>query len=635
MTLHVLQVEDSEGDAALVVRALQKGGLDVAVGRVEDAASLRNALQSRVWDAIICDYRLPGFDAPAAFAIVKESGLDIPFIVVSGTMGEDRAVAMMKEGVHDYLMKSHLERLAPAVEREINEAKIRRDHRRATQALVESEARFKSLFQSDVVGIFVGDARTILEANSHFLRLLGYSDEDLSNKTIPYKHTKPAVSSQRGKAGVFLSVEHGVCTASEYTWTRKNGTEISVLAGGVSIRVSPDEQFIGFVVDLTDRVRLQRQLLQSQKLEGLGRLAAGVAHDFNNLLTVISGYSNMLRGDIGLSGMQRESVEGVIEAATHAQTLTRQLLAFGRKQIAEPKPIYLNDVIRDFQQLLERIIGEDVVLEVKLAPATGRIQADPGHMEQVIMNLALNARDAMAANGTLQIETRRRRIGQDDSEAQDGMPPGEYVELSVRDTGAGMPPEILSQIFEPFFTTKEAGRGTGLGLSTVYGIVKQSGGSIRVFSKPEEGTLFVILFPVIVQGAAGPAPTVAGQEPIAGSETVLLVDDDEPVRRFLRKVLTDNGYEVLEAANGRVALTHVRAAGHAIRIVVCDAVMPEMGGKELAERCREILPGVPFIAMSGYSDIACGEENWAVGYLAKPFSANALLAIIRGILDAK
>lgn len=635
MLLHVLQVEDSEDDAALVVRALRKGGLDVAVQRVEDAPSLRTALESRAWDAIICDYQLPQFNAPAAFAIVKESRLDIPFLVVSGAMGEDRAVAMMKEGVHDYLMKSHLERLAPAVKREINEAKIRRDHRRASQALMESEARFKSLFQSDVVGIFVGDTTRIVEANRHFLRLLAYTDGDLSNGMIRYQHTKPAVPSQRGEAGLFLSVEQGASAASEYTWLRKDGTEISVLAGGVGIRVSPDEQFIGFVVDLTERERLQRQLIQSQKLEGLGRLAAGVAHDFNNLLTVIGGYSNMLLGDSSLSASQRESVDGVIEAAMHAGTLTRQLLAFGRKQISEPRSIDLNDVIRDFQQLLERIIGEDVLLDVRLAPDAGMIRADPGHMEQVIMNLVVNARDAMAANGTLEIKTRRRSIEQDDETAQAGTPPGEYVELSVRDTGSGMPPEILSQIFEPFFTTKEAGRGTGLGLSTVYGIVKQSGGSIRVFSKPDEGTQFNILLPVLVQGAEIPAPIVDDRELKAGSETVLLVEDDEPVRRFIRKVLTDKGFEVLEAANGLSALSHVEKRGQAIRIVLSDAVMPEMGGKELAERCRETLPGVPFIAMSGYSGVARGEESWAAGYLSKPFSANALLGMIRGVLDAK
>ena len=399
--------------------------------------------------------------------------------------------------------------------------------------------------------------------------------------------------------------------------------------------VAPRPQFLGFVVDLTEQNQLREQLLQSQKLEGLGRLAGGVAHDFNNLLTVISGYSAMLLDDPAIPGGQRESIEGVADAAVRAAALTRQLLVFSRKQISELKVIPLNQVIQDFQKLLVRVIGEDIALDLSLSSDVGMVRADPAQIEQVILNLAVNARDAIPGNGTIYIATRNRTIDQAFSQGHPDVAPGDHVELTVRDTGPGIPAEIAPQIFEPFFTTKEVGRGTGLGLSTVYGIVKQSGGSIWLSSEPGRGATFVILLPdatgATEEADESSAPAMAHTS--LGGETVLLVEDDEPIRKFVRKALVKHGYTVLEAPNGRVALEIARSHQGSIRIVLTDAVMPVMGGEDLAEHLKQEFPTIPVLCTSGHTGRAWRTPDWASLYLSKPFTSAELLSAIRNVLD--
>ena len=633
--LNILQLEDDESDASLVLRVLRKAGLDVYSERVQDAAAMRAALAERTWDAIISDYKMPEFNAPAAFAILKELDLDVPFIVVSGTIGEDRAVAMMKVGVHDYLMKDRLERLAPAVEREINEARNRGNQREASRALLESEERFRFLFQSDVVGIFVADKERVLEANPYFLRLFGYSSQDIAATGILWSQLTPPRADKTLEDSLGVLLETKSSPAQERFWRRRDGKQIEVLVGGVRLWSASRPQLLGFAVDLTERTRLQNQLLQSQKLEGLGRLAGGVAHDFNNLLTVIIGYSAMLLDDQDIPESWRDSIGGIAEAAGRATTLTRQLLAFSRNQVNEPKHIVLNEIIADFRKMLERLIGEDVQLEVSLSPEAGVIRADPAHIEQLIMNLAVNARDAMPANGTLRIETSKVTVDEKTSKTVFDAPVGQYVLLTVHDTGTGIPPEIISQIFEPFFTTKEKGKGTGLGLSMVYGIVKQSGGSIWVTSEPHQGTTFNILFPVAIGSADAATPGATPGRPSAGNETLLLVEDDESVRSFIRKTLEPRGYRILSASNGKAAIELARACSGAIHLVLTDAVMPEMGGEELAESLAALLPGVPFVCMSGYVDRAWRRKDWAAEYICKPFSPAILLALVRKVLDSE
>ncbi len=505
--LRLLQVEDSESDAALISRLLVKAGYDVRSHRVENAGDMSAALSGREWDVILADYRMPGFDAPAALAVLHETGRDIPFIVVSATIGEDRAVAMMKSGAHDYVLKDNLARLVPAVEREIGEARLRHERR-----------------------------------------------------------------------------------------------------------------------------RLERQLLQSQKLEGIGRLAGGIAHDFNNLLTVITGYSDLVLRQLLPEHSLREPIVEISKAASRASDLTRQLLAFSRRQGGEAKIIELNQVVADFEKMLRRLIGEDIELVLSLQPDVTTMRADPGHIEQLIMNLSVNAKDAMPGGGRLSIATSRVEAGH--AFAEPGLSADcDLLMLSVSDTGAGMSDEVKAHIFEPFFTTKEQGKGTGLGLSTVYGIVKQNHGSIWVDSGVGRGTTFRMLFPV---ESADSRPVVS---PVTaklqyGDETVLVAEDDPAVRKYIRETLNLQGYRVLEAANGGEALETARQHPGAIHLLLTDSVMPGMSGPELAAEFSMVRPGVPFVIASGYSDQISPEIRKTSNYLQKPFTPAMLLAHVRSALEA-
>jgi two-component system, cell cycle sensor histidine kinase and response regulator CckA len=386
--------------------------------------------------------------------------------------------------------------------------------------------------------------------------------------------------------------------------------------------------------DLTERQHLEEQLRQSQKLESVGQLAGGVAHDFNNLLTVISGYAEMMLPDLPPGNSMRECVEEISLAASRAATLTRQLLAFSRRQAAEPVDLVLNEVVRNAEKMLCRLITPDIQLVLSLEPGEGVIHADRGHLEQVIMNLAVNARDAMRRGGKLAIETRRVSVDEEFPRTSLAAPPGEYLMLSISDTGTGMSPEVKARIFEPFFTTKEKGKGTGLGLSTVYGIVKQSRGWISVDSELELGTTFRILWP-LSKASRRQVPKVAADHHLAGDETILLAEDEAGVRRFMRQVLERYGYHVLEAGNGQEALRLANGHQGPIHLLLTDVIMPELGGLELAEQFAKVRPGIPLLCMSGYSDRLWRRSDLSVHFLQKPFAAGTFLKEIRKLLDSR
>jgi two-component system, cell cycle sensor histidine kinase and response regulator CckA len=390
--------------------------------------------------------------------------------------------------------------------------------------------------------------------------------------------------------------------------------------------------FATVIRDITSRKHLEEQLLQSQRLDSLGQLAGGVAHDFNNLLTVIAGYAEMILAELSSDHPIRESVEEISLAAERAGALTRQLLAFSRRQAGEQKDIVLNDLVRNIEKMLKRLIGEDIDLVLSLDENAGSLRADPGHIEQVIVNLVVNARDAMPAGGRLLIETARLAVDKEFSHMHMAVPPGDYVLLTVSDTGIGMTPEVKARIFEPFFTTKEKGKGTGLGLSTVYGIVKQSRGAIWVYSEPRRGSVFKLLFPAV--RAAGQQPQAEpASPPRLGHETILLVEDESGVRKYIRQVLERHGYNVLEASNGDLAMILVRKYPGQIDLLLTDVIMPDCGGVELANRFALARPGVPIVYMSGYNDRIWLREDLDVNFLQKPFGPDALLTHLRGILD--
>ena len=387
-----------------------------------------------------------------------------------------------------------------------------------------------------------------------------------------------------------------------------------------------------------ERTALQEQLRQSQKMEAIGQLAGGVAHDFNNLLTVIQGYCDLILKDLDEKSRFFEDMTEIHKASERAALLTRQLLAFSRKQVLQPKVLDLNKVVLNMEKMLRRMIGEDIELATVLEKSLGRVKADPGQIEQVILNLAINARDAMSNGGKLMLETSNTQLDEHYAQSHVSVIPGRYIRLSVSDTGMGMSPEIRERIFEPFFTTKEKGKGTGLGLSTVYGIVKQSGGNIWVYSEPGQGTTFKIYLPTIEEGTTNPfVSTLVLPQSLQGSETILLVEDENAVRRLASTILQNNGYKVLEAANGEEALHMVHGIPpQSIHLMLTDVVMPRMSGRQLADRVESWQPTMKVLYMSGYTDNAIvhhGVLDPGTAYIQKPFTPDTLVSKIREVLD--
>ena len=387
--------------------------------------------------------------------------------------------------------------------------------------------------------------------------------------------------------------------------------------------------------DVTDQRRLEAELRQSQKMDAVGRLAGGVAHDFNNLLTVINGYGELLQNALPVEDPHRALVGEMTKAGVRAAGLTRQLLAFSRQTVVAPRVLDLNAVVADLETMLRRVIGEDVLLKSSLQRTLGSVRADAGQMEQVLVNLCVNARDAMPRGGTLTIGTRDVYLNEDYARRHADVQPGRYVLLSVTDTGVGMTADVRARVFEPFFTTKGAGQGTGLGLATVYGIVTQSGGHIEVESEPGEGTTFRVYLPLVGE-AARSTGSVLDVPPPAGTEAVLLVEDEPAVRALVRRVLQGCGYTTLEAGDAEEAVRV--CAGHAgpIHLVVTDVVMPGSGGRVLAERLLGLRPGLRVLYVSGYTDDAVvrhGVRHAEVNFLQKPFTPAALAHKVRQVLD--
>jgi PAS domain S-box-containing protein len=422
------------------------------------------------------------------------------------------------------------------------------------------------------------------------------------------------------------------CADGSYRWTR------------VEIRLTPEEA-VGAWTDINERklaeeeqAKLRGQLQQAQKLESVGRLAGGVAHDFNNLLTVINGYSGMLLKRLPVNDPIREDIEEIQIAGKRAAVLTRQLLLLARQQMVQVQQVQLNDVVTEVQTMLRCVIGEDIVPESVLDPTLGFVLADPGRLHQVLMNLAVNARDAMPGGGKLLIETQNVELDRSFAELHAGVEPGSYVQLKVTDTGVGMTPEVLSHLYEPFFTTKAIGEGTGLGLATVYGIIQQSQGSIWVYSEPGEGTTFTIYLPRSDRRETLPAKPEDAPATLRGTETLLVVEDQDQLRRMAVKVLRDHGYRVIEGSNPGEALLHCERYPGPIHLLLSDVVMPGMTGPEMVERIRPLRPSIKVLFMSGYSEQALKRHHdleLAGGYLQKPFSAEALATRVRKALDPR
>jgi two-component system cell cycle sensor histidine kinase/response regulator CckA len=801
MVLRVLLVEDSADDARLLVRQLTAAGYDVQHERVETPAAMRDALTRLSWDLVISDYSMPSFSGTAALTLLQELGIDVPFIFVSGTIGEDVAVAAMKAGASDYVLKDKLKRLVPAIERELRDAEMRRERRRghdivlertrlaeltsdvgvaltsviplreslascaralvrhldvlgaavwtyaeqtkslellasaglpaqtaerlarlsledapigqiardrlplhlaggglaaagrewveqegitafggypllveervvgvlavfskrlvpdyvldgleavadqlavgierrrAEEELRQSEERFSRVFRASPAGIAIttADDGRFVDANDAFFSLTGYGRSEIIGRTAA---ELGFVQDLREQADLLEELrELGTVQNVDLELRTKQGDRRFVLASFERIELGGRPCLLSLMHDISERKRLEDQLRQAQKMEAVGRLAGGVAHDFNNLLSVIIGYCDLLFRTLPPDARERAEIAEIRDAADAASGLTRQLLAFSRRQVVERQVLDLNAVVTKAERLLKRLVGDDIELVVRLAPVLAAVLADAGQLDQVLMNLVVNAKDAMPAGGRVVLETAPAELDEAFVRDHPGARAGRYVRLSVSDTGIGMDPETQAHIFEPFFTTKEIGRGTGLGLATVYGIVKQNDAFIWVESARALGTTFRIDFPAAAAAAAPePAPRIEPAS-LLGSETVLVVEDSPQLRELMREVLQGRGYHILDAENGEAALETARQHEGPIHLLLTDVIMPGMNGRQLADRLTAVRSDLRVLFASGYTADALAPYGMERGvpYMQKPFTPDDLARRVRAILDA-
>jgi PAS domain S-box-containing protein len=498
------------------------------------------------------------------------------------------------------------------------------------------EARFRRLVDSNVQGVFFWNTMgQITGANDAFLQMVGYEREDLAAGRISWSAMTPPELAERDRRAMRELAVAGVCEPFEKTFIRRDGSRVPIFVGPALFEDNREEGFC-FVLDLSARKKLEEQFLQAQKMEAVGRLAGGVAHDFNNMLSVILSYSNMAIEDLKPGDPLRDDLVEVSKAGERATALTRQLLAFSRQQVLQPKVIDLGEILAGMQKMLRRLLGEDVDLALLPAVGLGRVLADPGQIEQVVMNLAVNARDAMPEGGKLTIELSNVELDATYVSAHLGAVTGSFVMLAVSDTGVGMDAATRARVFEPFFTTKPVGKGTGLGLATVFGIVQQSGGHVALYSEPGRGTTFKVYLPrtdrvATAQGAARPTGD------LGGTETILLVEDEEQVRAVACAILKRHGYDVLEASNGGEALLISQDFPKPIHLLLTDVVMPRVSGRRLAEQLGPVRPAMKVLYASGYTDDAIvrhGVLEAGVAFIQKPFTPEGLLRRVRDVLDA-
>ena len=642
--VRILLVEDLPTDAELAQREIRRTLKDCLFQRIETREDYLAALETFQPDLIISDYSMPRFDGLTALRLALEHAPLTPVIILTGAINEDTAVHCMKAGATDYVIKEHIKRLGQAVIHALQQKQVHQQRRQAEEALRESEERYRTLVHTLPDAIIVTDpAGTITYASPTALRLYGGEKaEMLGHNILEWIH--PSLH-QQALDHVKIILAGGLITGEEYLLVNKDG---SVFFGEMSASCLKNSQgqvmgIISMVRDISERKRteeaqakLTEQLRQAQKMESIGRLAGGVAHDFNNMLTVIQGYCSLMQVEIPDDSSLLENLEQIQQASERAANLTGQLLAFSRKQILAPTVLDLNSLVVNLRRMLERLIGEDITLSTVLQPGLWPTIADPGQIEQVIMNLVVNARDAMPAGGKLTIETHHVKIDEPNFRTHLEAPGGPHVMLVVTDTGCGMDESTRAQIFEPFFTTKEPGKGTGLGLATAYGIIKQSGGHITVYSEPGQGTAFQIYLPANEIAAYSPATPPVSPAAQRGHETILLVEDEAMVRSLVQSILQAEGYTVLEAGHGSEALALAAQHQGPIDLLLTDVVMPHMSGRELAERLKTLRPQIKLLYMSGYTDDAVVQRGLLtaeVEYLSKPFLPNTLVSKVHEVLN--
>ncbi|HEU5305301.1 MAG TPA: PAS domain S-box protein [Gemmatimonadales bacterium] len=764
--LRILILEDVPMDAELVEYELERARIPFSSRRVDSRDGFLRELEQFQPDLILSDYTLPRFDGMTALSLARERAPSIPFLIVTGSVNEETAVGCMKAGATDYLLKSNLARIGPAIEAALERARAHAQKAEAEAALAASERRFRSLVQnsSDLVTI-VSLEGTILYASDSAERIVGYTPGSLvGTSLLSYLEADDVHSVQgllrtangRGRDGtaieftlrradgspvwleavgtnlvndatirgivlnardvserkradralreseeryrdLFDNASDLVCMAApdgsllyvnkawrqgtgygdddigrmqlldlihpdsqayyrevldrvlngeplnhvELVFVPKAGTPITV-EGNLNCTFKDGQPSVvrGIYRDITERKRVEEHLRRAERMQAAGKLAGGVAHEVNNMMTGVIGFSEFLLRSLKSDDPRRADVEEIIRAGNRAADVTRQLLAFTRQQFLRPQILNVNQVVYEMEKMLRRSLGEDNVLELELAPDAGEIRADRGQLEQVLINLVLNARDALAGHGRVTVQTANAVWDEMYAQRHGGveLPLGRYVMMAVSDTGCGMERSVQERIFEPFFTTKPIGQGTGLGLSTVYGIVKQSGGYVWVYSEPGEGTVFKVYLPAAFAGTAAVPILEQPEASIGGTETILVIEDEDIVRNLASRGLRDHGYAVIEARNGTQALLYIRQHPGTVDLVISDVVMPEMGGRELGQNLVRLDPDLPVLYMSGYTGedvVQRGLLDPGAPFQQKPFTPAGLARKVRAMLDQR
>ena len=637
--IKVLVVEDSEDDAKLAMRMLRQGGFIPTYRRVEDVDALKAAFEKERWDAVLSDFRLPGFTGVEALEVFRSTQLDIPFIFFSGTIGEETAVAAMKAGASDYVMKEHMARLAPALERELAQAQIRAEHRKWQIELEASRNRYIDLYDSAPVGYLTLSAEGLIaQANLTGADMLGEPRDPLLGSRFArfvlaadvdrwFEHFRRAL--QRGEKQRFeLALQS---SKGNRLQVQLDCTRVSAEAASPMVRVA--------MTDISDRKeaeadlrRFETQLRDVQKMESIGTLAGGIAHDFNNILGAILGNVALARDDVGANHPALASLKEIHKASVRARNLVQQILTFSRREPQELVTQALQPVIEETHKLLRATLPAGVELDVMLADAPLHALVDATQLQQVLMNLCTNAWHALKEDaGCIGVGLDAVVLDRGATQRLGGVPPGPYAHLWVSDTGVGMDAATRMRIFEPFFTTKPVGHGTGLGLSVVHGILSSHHGAIAVDSEPGQGSTFHLYFPLVE--AKFESATVLEQTltpvplPVRGhGEHVLYVDDDETMVVMVERILERSGYRVSSYLDAHEAVAAVRANPDDFDFVVTDFNMPEFSGLEVAREVARIRPGLPVVLTSGYAERA-GENLSTLGVclrLDKPFDRRAL-----------
>jgi two-component system cell cycle sensor histidine kinase/response regulator CckA len=665
--IRLLLVEDNPDDAELLCEFLDMvDGLvceTTQVTRIREAVRL---LEDTEFDIMLVDLSLPDSEGLDTVRRVREQSPRIPIVVLTGLNDQDISYEAARYGAQDYLVKGRVD--PPALARSIRYALERgkteqelRHHRDRLGELVaqrtadlrektehlEEEIAHRNRAVADRVlmataiehateAFVITNAQGIIEyVNPAYERMTGYAREEMVGR--PSNLLQGNEHNEELSAEFQRTIQSGQIWHVNLTSRRKDGTQLTMETNVSSVRDGAGKilKFIEVMRDVTEEIKLREQLNRSQRLESVGQLAGGLAHDFNNILQAVLGYAMLSLSEVDDSHPLHTNLTEIRQAATRAAGLTRQLLAFSRRQVLKREPIDLSHTIRDLLNMLGRLLGDDIELEYVAGHGLGAVEADLGQLEQVLVNLCVNARDAMPGGGRISIETENVLINTAYVNAHPWSRTGRFVLLSVSDTGQGMSQETLTKAFEPFFTTKAEGRGTGLGLAMVYGIIKQHDGFVHCYSEVGQGTTFKIYLPMTLRKASSVGPKLEGTTR-GGNETILIVEDDTAIRTLVERILTRNGYTVHTAENGLEAL-RLLEGGQRVDLIVSDMVMPKLGGLELYDRLEEHPSRPPFLLTSGYTSRALDPDMASRAHLAmlqKPYGPDDLLKKVRGLLDA-